>query len=124
MQPAEFDYHRPADLGEALDLLSRLDDARPLAGGQSLLPAMKMRLSRPGALVDLGRVAELSGIRRDGDALRACLSRLLGSRELWEECRQGALGERHRFSVDIFRRALHNLVAQLAGAPAQAGSKP
>lgn len=69
MQPAEFDYHRPADLAEALELLSRLDDARPLAGGQSLLPAMKMRLSRPAALVDLGRISELSGIRRDGDAL-------------------------------------------------------
>lgn len=69
MEPAAFDYHRPTSLSEALDLLSSLEDARPLAGGQSLLPVMKMRLATPAALVDLRRIGELSGIRRDGDEL-------------------------------------------------------
>lgn len=70
MQPTAFDYHRPGSLNEALELLSELEDARPLAGGHSLLPVMKMRLASPGALVDLGRIPELAGIRREGDALR------------------------------------------------------
>lgn len=70
MQPAAFDYRRPGSLNEALELLSELEDARPLAGGHSLLPVMKMRLASPGALIDLGRISELAGIRRDGDELR------------------------------------------------------
>lgn len=70
MQPAAFDYHRPETLSDALELLSERDDARPLAGGQSLLPAMKMRLSTPATLVDLSRIADITGIARDGDDLR------------------------------------------------------
>lgn len=70
MQPSPFEYHRPETLEEALALLGDLEDARPLAGGQSLLPAMKLRMSSPEALIDLGRVAELRGVERDGDALR------------------------------------------------------
>ena len=70
MQPAPFEYHRPDSIPEALELLSELEGARPLAGGQSLLPTMKMRMATPGALVDLGRIPELSGVERDGDALR------------------------------------------------------
>lgn len=70
MQPAPFDYHRPDTLAEALELLGSVDGARPLAGGQSLLPTMKMRMASPAALVDLGRIAELSGVERDGETLR------------------------------------------------------
>ena len=67
-RPAEFQYHAPASLDEALDLLSDAD-ARPLAGGHSLLPAMKLRLAGPAALVDLRRVPGLDRISRDGDVL-------------------------------------------------------
>ena len=67
MQPAPFDYHRPDSLAEALELLGSVDDARPLAGGQSLLPMMKMRMASPATLVDLGRIAELSGVDPDGE---------------------------------------------------------
>lgn len=70
MQPAAFDYHRPETLSDALALLTEREDARPLAGGQSLLPAMKLRMSAPAALVDLGRIAEMTGIEREGDELR------------------------------------------------------
>ena len=66
MRPAEFEYHRPTSLDEAIDLLGELDDARPLAGGHSLLPMMKLRLATPAALVDLGRIPGLDGISANG----------------------------------------------------------
>jgi carbon-monoxide dehydrogenase medium subunit len=69
-RPAEFTYHRPSSVDEAVSLLADLDDARPLAGGHSLLPAMKIRFSTPAALVDLGSIAGLDGIERDGDGIR------------------------------------------------------
>ncbi len=74
MKPARFDYFTPATLDEALALLAKHGaDAKPLAGGQSLIPAMNFRLARPAALVDLNRIAELSYIRseRDGIAIGA-----------------------------------------------------
>ena len=60
-----FELHQPASLKQAQALLK--DDVRPLAGGQSLIAAMKLRLASPGALVDLSQVAELRGIRREGN---------------------------------------------------------
>ena len=68
MKPAAFEYHRPKTLDEALRLLAELgDEARPLAGGQSLVPMMNMRVARPEHLVDLNDLAELDAIReRDG----------------------------------------------------------
>ena len=67
MIPESFDYHRPSSVDEAIGLLS--DDAKLLAGGHSLIPAMKLRLSSPGALVDIGQLPELNYIREDGDAI-------------------------------------------------------
>ena len=64
MKPPAFEYHRPAGLAEALALLAQHPDAKPLAGGQSLIPAMNFRLAAPAALVDLNGVDELSGITR------------------------------------------------------------
>ncbi len=69
MIPAEFAYHRPGTLDEATGLLVELKEARVLAGGHSLLPAMKLGLSQPNALVDIGRIAELRAIRADGDRI-------------------------------------------------------
>ena len=68
MIPGPFDYHRPATVADAVKLLAELgDDARPLAGGHSLVPMMKLRLATPTHLVDLHGVASLKGIRREGD---------------------------------------------------------
>jgi len=68
MKPAPFDYFTPATLDEALALLAEHGaDAKPLAGGQSLIPAMNFRLARPAALVDLNRIGELSYIRSARD---------------------------------------------------------
>jgi len=69
VKPAPFDYHRPGTLDEALALLAADPDAKPLAGGQSLVPMLNFRLARPSALVDLGGIGELAGIRVEGDAL-------------------------------------------------------
>lgn len=70
MYPAAFEYHTPGTIKEALDLLGRhKDDAKLLAGGHSLLPAMKLRLARPAHLVDLRKVPGLSGIKEEGGML-------------------------------------------------------
>lgn len=63
MKPAPLAYHRPTSLGETLALLERYgDDGRILAGGQSLVPALNMRLATPAALIDINRVPGLDGI--------------------------------------------------------------
>ena len=63
-----FAYHRPTSVQEAVGLLAKLgDDGRPLAGGHSLIPMMKLRLATPANLVDLAGIAELKGIRADGN---------------------------------------------------------
>jgi aerobic carbon-monoxide dehydrogenase medium subunit len=67
MIPAAFDYRRPGTLDEALQILSSDEGARILAGGQSLLPLMKLRLASAETLVDIGRLSELRGIRRLDD---------------------------------------------------------
>ncbi|MBI3998467.1 MAG: xanthine dehydrogenase family protein subunit M [Armatimonadetes bacterium] len=71
MIPAPFTYHRPKTLGAALRLLQTLGSvARVLAGGQSLLPMMKLRLAAPAHLIDIGRIAALRRIRAGGGRLR------------------------------------------------------
>jgi aerobic carbon-monoxide dehydrogenase medium subunit len=70
MIPAQFDYVRPSSLGEAVQALSGGgDDAKVIAGGQSLLPLLRLRLAYPSLLVDIGGLGELSGVRDVGDAL-------------------------------------------------------
>jgi carbon-monoxide dehydrogenase medium subunit len=68
MIPGPFSYHRPATVADAVKLLATLgDEARPLAGGHSLVPMMKLRLATPEHLVDLHGIDGLKGIRRDGN---------------------------------------------------------
>jgi aerobic carbon-monoxide dehydrogenase medium subunit len=67
MIPAGFDYEVAESAEHAIALLGEKEDAKLLAGGHSLLPAMKIRLARPSALIDIGRVSELSYIREDGE---------------------------------------------------------
>jgi aerobic carbon-monoxide dehydrogenase medium subunit len=69
VKPAEFDYHRPGSVGEALELLAAHPDAKVLAGGQSLLTLMNLRLARPSVLVDIGGLTELARIFDDTDDL-------------------------------------------------------
>jgi carbon-monoxide dehydrogenase medium subunit len=70
MIPGPFSYHRPATVADAVELLSSLgDEARPLAGGHSLVPMMKLRLATPEHLVDLHGIEGLKGIRREGNRI-------------------------------------------------------
>ena len=70
MIPAAFDYVRAGSVDEALSALSQHgDDAKVIAGGQSLIPLLRLRLAYPEVLVDVGRVGELRGVREDGDHL-------------------------------------------------------
>ena len=70
MIPAQFDYLAPTTVEEALAALAQHgDDAKILAGGQSLLPVLRMRLNAPEMVIDLGRIASLRGVRDDGDAV-------------------------------------------------------
>ncbi|HEX5089540.1 MAG TPA: xanthine dehydrogenase family protein subunit M [Nocardioides sp.] len=70
MIPAQFDYMAPTTIEEALNALSQHgDDAKVIAGGQSLLPVLRMRLNAPEMVIDLGKIQELRGIRDDGDAI-------------------------------------------------------
>jgi len=67
MIPAQFDYQAPKTLDEAIGLLAQHpDDAKILAGGHSLIPAMKLRLAQPAFLVDIGRIKDLDYIREEG----------------------------------------------------------
>ena len=70
MKPAPLEYHRPVSLAEAFDLLDRYgDDGRLLAGGQSLVPGLNMRLATPRAVIDINRLPGLDGIRVTADGL-------------------------------------------------------
>ncbi len=67
MIPSEFQYFAPTSVAEAISLLQQHgDEAKILAGGHSLLPAMKLRLAQPGVLVDIGKIAELKGVTVNG----------------------------------------------------------
>lgn len=65
----DFEYHRPSNVAAAATLLAKRTEAKLLAGGMSLLPALKMRLARCNDVIDLGGIPELVGIRRAGDTL-------------------------------------------------------
>ncbi|RLV47546.1 xanthine dehydrogenase family protein subunit M [Nocardioides mangrovicus] len=70
MIPAQFEYAAPTSLEEALALLAEHgDEAKVIAGGQSLLPVLRMRLNAPEHVIDIGRIEGLRGIREDGDAI-------------------------------------------------------
>ena len=70
MKPAPFEYHAPTSLDEAVALISTLDNAKVIAGGQSLVAMMNFRYAMPDHLVDLGNIAGLSGLHFDAQSLR------------------------------------------------------
>jgi carbon-monoxide dehydrogenase medium subunit len=85
--PGSFAYHRPTSVSDAIALLTGLgDEARPLAGGHSLIPMMKLRLAVPQALIDLAAIAELRGVRREGGSVvigaTATMADLIASADL------------------------------------------
>ena len=69
MIPAPFEYERAGSVDEAIALLGRDEDAKLLAGGHSLIPAMRLRIARPSLLVDIGRLDDLRYVREEGDRI-------------------------------------------------------
>ena len=69
MKPAPFEYSRPADVDEACALLAADEGARLVAGGQTLVPLMAMRLARPTRLIDIARIPGLAYVRDEGDGI-------------------------------------------------------
>ena len=65
----DFEYHKPTTVADAVKILAADSDARPISGGQTLLPALKHRLNKPTSVVDLSGIAELKGIKRDGNKI-------------------------------------------------------
>jgi carbon-monoxide dehydrogenase medium subunit len=97
MKPAPFDYHAPRSVAEAIELLAAHgDDAKVLAGGQSLVPAMNFRLARPAVLVDINRIGELDFCSTTDGALRI-----------------GALTRHVRFERPVTEGALGALLADV-----------
>lgn len=82
MKPVAFAYERPNALADALRLLADGDDVKVIAGGQSLIPMMNFRLSRPGKLVDINQVQELSFVEKKDDGLH--IGALVRHQELHE----------------------------------------
>ena len=70
MLPSRFEYHRPGSVEEALGMLGDLEDAKVLAGGQSLIPVLKLRFAAPAHLVDINRIPGLGDITEADGALR------------------------------------------------------
>jgi len=96
MKPAPFDYVRPASIDEACAALA-VEDSVVIAGGQTLIPMLAMRLARPARLVDIGRIPGLAGIREEGDAV------VIGATTRQVEAERSALIAGH---VPLLARAL------------------
>ena len=97
MKPAPFTYHDPRTIAEACELLAARDNARVLAGGQSLMPMMNFRVAMPDHLIDLNRIDELAGIRLEGGGLH------IGAMTRQRELEYSDTVERH---CPILREAL------------------
>ncbi len=91
VKPAPFTYFAPVEMAHALALLADTEDAKVLAGGQSLVPAMNFRLARPAALIDINRIGGLDGITTDSGWLT--MGALVRHRELETPVAEGPLGE-------------------------------
>ena len=98
MIPAPFDYEVAESVGNAIELLGSREDSKVLAGGHSLLPLLRLRLTRPSLLVDVGQMTELSYVRDVGDAIAI-----------------GALTRHHDIATSDVLRAGNPLVAFAAG---------
>ncbi|QGK68539.1 xanthine dehydrogenase family protein subunit M [Allosaccharopolyspora coralli] len=101
MIPAAFDYVAPSTVEEALSALGQAgDDAKVLAGGQSLMPVLRMRLADPQLVVDLGKIGEMNGIREDGDSL------VIGAMTTHHEVMRDRLVQEHASLITLATRTV------------------
>jgi carbon-monoxide dehydrogenase medium subunit len=122
LYPPSFEYFAPDTLDEALSLLERYsDEAKPLAGGQSLIPLMKLRFAAPGVLVDLNRVPGLDGLAEEDGVLRigALVRHRTCERSPLLRGRYGVLGDAAPQISDPLVRNLGTVCGSLAHADPQ-----
>lgn len=102
MKPAPFDYVRPRTLKEALDLLTAGEDVKPIAGGQSLIPLLALRMASPTCLVDIARLSELQGIEIGDDGIR------IGATTRWRDIlTHPGLPVHHPLIVEAIKHTAH-----------------
>ncbi|MYC87167.1 MAG: xanthine dehydrogenase family protein subunit M [Gemmatimonadales bacterium] len=109
MIPAQFEYHAPAEVEDAVDLLVELDDAKVMSGGQSLLPMMKLRLASPAHIIDLRHIPGLDAIEERDGFLR--IGALVTETQLEESA---AVAERYPILLDTARVIADPLVRNRA----------
>ncbi|HEX7429004.1 MAG TPA: xanthine dehydrogenase family protein subunit M [Mycobacterium sp.] len=101
MIPPEFDYVAPTTVDDAVAALAQAgEDAKVIAGGQSLMPLLRLRLAAPTTLVDLGRIEELRGVREDGDAL------VIGSMTTYYDALRNPLVGKHALLISEATRTI------------------
>ena len=101
MIPSTFDYVAPTTIDEAVAALAKAgEDAKVIAGGQSLMPLLRLRLAAPTTLVDLGRIEELRGVREDGDAL------VIGSMTTYYDALRNPLVGKHALLISEATRTI------------------
>lgn len=126
MHPATFQYKRAETIEEAIELLGSSEEARLLAGGHSLLPLMKLRMASPALLIDIGRIAALRGIEREGDRIRIGALTTHGEMAASEEVRRHCpiLAETASVIGDLQVRARGTIGGSLAHADPAADYPP
>jgi aerobic carbon-monoxide dehydrogenase medium subunit len=121
--PARFEYFAPTNVDEALELLARYDDgdAKVLAGGMSLIPVMKLRITAPAALVDINRIDGLDTLAEDGGTLRigALVRHKTCERSDLLKSKYGTLGDAAPLISDPVVRNLGTVAGSLAHADPQ-----
>lgn len=101
MIPPEFDYVAPTTIDDAVAALAQAgEDAKVIAGGQSLMPLLRLRLAAPTTLIDLGRIDELCGVREDGDAL------VIGSMTTYYDALRNPLVGKHALLISEATRTI------------------
>ena len=100
MYPAEVDYYRATSVADAVKALQKNKGAKLLAGGHSLIPAMKMRLDEPGTVIDIGRIGELKGIHFAMDYLSQANRRVAGDAEV-SQVNIAAAVDHHVSGLDV-----------------------
>src|SRR3954454_19995030 len=122
MYPASFEYFAPETIHEVVSILGRFDDeGKVLAGGQSLIPLMKLRFAAPRALIDINRIPGLDGLEEEGGSLRigALVRHKTCERSALLRGRYGALGSVARLVADPLVRNLGTVCGSLAHADPQ-----
>src|SRR6201992_384665 len=101
MKPAPFEYARPNTLAEALSFMT-VEDAKPIAGGQSLIPLLALRMTAPKLLVDISRIAELKGVEFDSEYIK------LGALTRWcDVLKNPQLAAQHPLLVEAIGHTAH-----------------